>query len=62
MSHIEEITSYVVDSLGLLRLIGWLGQRYDLPVGDLDLTPAMFRSVRDIDAFVGSALARGPVL
>jgi acyl carrier protein len=52
----------VVHSLGLLRLIGWLGERYDLPVDDLDLAPEQFCSVRAIDAFVESALVKGPAL
>ncbi|SES42907.1 phosphopantetheine-binding protein [Actinokineospora terrae] len=52
----------VVDSLGLLRLIGWLGERYDLPVDDIDLAPEQFRSVRAVDAFVESALVKGPAL
>ncbi|GLZ43080.1 acyl carrier protein [Actinokineospora sp. NBRC 105648] len=51
----------VVDSLGLLRLIAWLGERYDLPVDDLDLAPQDFRSVHAIDGFVASALVKGPM-
>ncbi|GAA3010616.1 acyl carrier protein [Actinokineospora diospyrosa] len=50
----------VVDSLDLLRLIGWLGERFDLPVEDFDLAPEQFRSIRAIDAFVESALVKGP--
>ncbi|WP_018680900.1 phosphopantetheine-binding protein [Actinokineospora enzanensis] len=53
------LDSGVVDSLGLLRLIAWLGERHDLPVDELDLDPAEFRSVRAIDAFVESALLKG---
>ncbi|CRK58859.1 hypothetical protein [Alloactinosynnema sp. L-07] len=44
----------VVDSLGLLRLIAWVGLRYDIPVEEVDLTPDNFRSVDAIDDFVGS--------
>ena len=33
----------VIDSLGLLRLIAWLAERFDLPVDDLELDPDSFR-------------------
>ncbi|WP_436500848.1 phosphopantetheine-binding protein [Actinokineospora sp. HUAS TT18] len=42
----------VVDSLGLLRLIAWIGERYDIPVDEVDLSPNDFRSVEAVDAFV----------
>ena len=45
----------VVDSLGLLRLIAWIGDRYRLPVADMDLTPDDFRSVNAIQRFVDDA-------
>ena len=45
----------VVDSLGLLQLIEWVGDRYDLPVADMDLTPDNFRSVNAIHEFVTGA-------
>lgn len=45
----------VVNSLGLLRLIAWVGDRYDIPVAEIDLSPADFRSVNAIDDFIRSA-------
>lgn len=45
----------VVDSLRLLQLIDWVGDRYDLPVADLDLAPSDFRSVNAIRDFVAAA-------
>ncbi|MEO6083283.1 MAG: acyl carrier protein [Umezawaea sp.] len=45
----------VVNSLGLLRLIAWVGERYDIPVDEIDLSPADFRSVNAIDDFIRSA-------
>lgn len=45
----------VVDSLGLLQLIEWVGTRYDLPVADMDLSPANFQSVNAIRDFVLTA-------
>ena len=45
----------VVDSLRLLQLIDWVGDRYDLPVADLDVAPSDFRSVNAIRDFVAAA-------
>jgi acyl carrier protein len=45
----------VVDSLGLLQLIEWVGDRFDLPVADMDLAPVNFQSVNAIRDFVLSA-------
>jgi len=42
----------VVDSLGLLRLIAWLGDRYSIPVDDIDIEPDDFRTVDAMAAFV----------
>jgi acyl carrier protein len=42
----------VVDSLGLLQLIGWVGDRFDLPVTEIDLSPADFRSAQAIQDFL----------
>jgi len=42
----------VVDSLALLRLISWVGDRFEIPIDDIDLTPDHFRSVSAIDDFI----------
>ncbi|MFE1798871.1 MULTISPECIES: phosphopantetheine-binding protein [unclassified Streptomyces] len=42
----------VVNSLQLLELIGWLRERYRLPVEDLDLSLQSFRSVAAIQNFI----------
>lgn len=42
----------IVDSLGLLRLIAWVGERYHIPVEDQDISPVQFSSVASITAFV----------
>ncbi|MFH8469475.1 phosphopantetheine-binding protein [Streptomyces sp. NPDC017991] len=42
----------VLNSLQLLELIGWLRERYRLPVEDLDLSLQSFRSVAAIQDFV----------
>ena len=48
----------VIDSLGLLKLIAWVEQRFDLLVHDTDLNPDNFRSVQAIDKFVEAAGAQ----
>lgn len=45
----------VVDSLGLLKVIAWLEDRFELAVDDLELDPDSFRTVAAIDAFVARA-------
>lgn len=42
----------VIDSLGLLKLIAWVDDTFQLAVDDTDLDPDNFRSVAAIDAFV----------
>ncbi|MEV8532232.1 acyl carrier protein [Streptomyces sp. NPDC051211] len=45
----------VVDSLGLLTLVGWLENTYKLDIDSLDILPENFRSVAAIDAFLTQA-------
>ncbi|MFD7029050.1 phosphopantetheine-binding protein [Streptomyces sp. NPDC059917] len=47
----------VIDSLGVLKLIAWVEDRFELAVGDADLDPNNFRSVEAIDHFVADARA-----
>ncbi|GHA26917.1 hypothetical protein GCM10010372_28420 [Streptomyces tauricus] len=42
----------VLNSLQLLELIGWLRERYRLPIEDLDLSLQSFRSVAAIQDFI----------
>ncbi|TCO52828.1 phosphopantetheine-binding protein [Actinocrispum wychmicini] len=42
----------VIDSLGLLKLIAWVEDHFQLAVHDTDLDPNNFRSVGAIDKFV----------
>lgn len=46
------INTGVVDSLGLLRLIAWVGERCGIPVAEIDLEPNDFRSIQAIDEFI----------
>ena len=42
----------LIDSLGVLKLIAWIEERFDLAVGDDDLDPDNFRSITAIDTFI----------
>ncbi|MFF4402310.1 acyl carrier protein [Streptomyces sp. NPDC001480] len=42
----------VISSLDLLRLIEWLGDRFDIPFADLEISPDDFRSVAAIEKVV----------
>lgn len=48
------LTNGVVDSLGLLKLIAWIEDRFGIEIGDTHLDPDNFRSVTAIDTFVNS--------
>ncbi|MET9919187.1 phosphopantetheine-binding protein [Streptomyces sp. NPDC059605] len=45
----------VIDSLGVLKLIAWVEDHFELAVGDADLDPNNFRSVAAIDAFIADS-------
>jgi acyl carrier protein len=46
------LTSGIVDSHGVMELVGFLEQRYGISVDDSDLTPENFDNVASIEAFV----------
>lgn len=50
----------VIDSLGVLKLIAWVEDRFHLEIGDNDLDPNNFRSVDAIDTFITEARAAAP--
>lgn len=52
------LTRGVIDSLGLLKLIAWIEDRFGVTIGDTDLDPDNFRSVAAVDSFVAAATAR----
>jgi acyl carrier protein len=47
------LTKGIVDSHGVMELVGFLEQRYGISVDDADLTPENFENVSCIEAFVG---------
>ena len=42
----------IIDSHGVMELVGFLEERYGISVGDDDLSPENFESVASIEAFV----------
>ena len=42
----------IIDSHGVMELVGFLEERFKITVGDEDLSPENFESVASIDAFV----------
>jgi acyl carrier protein len=45
----------VIDSLGLLKVIAWLEDRFDVVVDDIEIEPDNFRTVAAMNAFVQNA-------
>ena len=43
----------IVDSLGVTQLVTYLEERFGIRVTDEELTPANFRSIAAIEAFIG---------
>ena len=51
-SDFDLLTGGVVDSLGLLKVVAWLEDEFDIGVDDSELGPDSFRTVAAIKAFV----------
>ncbi|PRY35766.1 acyl carrier protein [Umezawaea tangerina] len=51
-SDLDLLDNGVVDSLGLLRLIAWVGDKYDIPVDEMNISPLQFSSVDSIQGFI----------
>lgn len=49
------LTGGVVDSLGLLKVVAWLEDEFDIAVDDSELGPESFRTVAAIREFVDKA-------
>jgi acyl carrier protein len=45
----------VIDSLGLLKVIAWLEDRFDVAVDDIEIEPDNFRTIAAMNAFVQNA-------
>lgn len=44
----------VVDSLSLLALVEWIQSSFDVPVTDVEISPADFRTIDAIADFIGT--------
>ncbi|HUA47252.1 MAG TPA: phosphopantetheine-binding protein [Solirubrobacteraceae bacterium] len=49
------LTGGVVDSLGLLKVVAWLEDEFDIGVDDSELGPDSFRTVAAIKEYVDQA-------
>ncbi|MFD8819800.1 acyl carrier protein [Streptomyces sp. NPDC059627] len=64
MSPAELDTDYdllvngVIDSLGLLKVIAWIEDRYGIDTDTVELRPESFHTVAAIDAFITHASSR----
>ncbi|MBD0675718.1 phosphopantetheine-binding protein [Kitasatospora sp. NPDC091335] len=54
-SDYDLVDGGVIDSLGLLKTIAWLEDRFDVRVEEFDLDPDSFRSVGSISRFIDQA-------
>ena len=53
IDHSENLLSKgIVDSHGVMELVGFLEERYGITVADEDLSPENFESVSSIETFV----------
>jgi D-alanine--poly(phosphoribitol) ligase subunit 2 len=51
------LTGGVVDSLGLLKVVAWLEDEFDISVDESELGPESFRTVNAIKEYVDQARA-----
>lgn len=48
----DMLSDGIIDSLGVLKLIAWIEERFTLTVSDTELDPDNFRSIEAIDTFI----------
>jgi acyl carrier protein len=51
------LESGIIDSLGVLDVVGFIEAEFKITVDDEDLTPENFQNIRQISAFVEKVLA-----
>jgi acyl carrier protein len=56
-SNFDLLTGGVVDSLGLLKVVAWLEEEFDVAVDESELGPDSFRTVAAIKEYVDQAPA-----
>lgn len=60
-TDLDLLKAGIIDSLGLLKLIAWIEDRFEVAVEDTALDPDNFRSVDAIETFVATAPRQQPV-
>jgi acyl carrier protein len=51
-SEYDLLANGVIDSLGLLKLLDWLEERFQIPINHVEIAPDNFRSVSAICEFI----------
>lgn len=51
------IASGLIDSLGLVRLLAWCGDTFDLPMDEIDIDPLALRTIDAVTDLVESSRA-----
>ena len=46
------LSTGIIDSLSLVRLVVWIEEEYNIPMGDIEIAPEDFRSVEKVNAFI----------
>jgi acyl carrier protein len=57
-ANFDLLTGGVVDSLGLLKIVAWLEEEFDIGVDESELGPESFRTVAAIAEFVEQEQAK----
>ncbi|MGH2706710.1 MAG: phosphopantetheine-binding protein [Actinomycetota bacterium] len=57
-SDYDLLANGVIDSLGLLKMIAWIEDRFQLAVDDLDLAPERFSTVDEIRLLIADAMSQ----
>ncbi|WP_410655357.1 phosphopantetheine-binding protein [Amycolatopsis sp. lyj-112] len=47
------VANGVIDSLGLLRVVSWIGTTFGIPMEDVEIVEQDFTTIASIDNFVG---------
>jgi acyl carrier protein len=55
LGYDDDLDAGIIDSLGVLQVIAWLEDEFDLVLDDAEIGPESFRSVTAIDRFVERA-------
>lgn len=58
-TELDLMSTGVVDSLGMLKLIAWIESEFDIAIADIDLDPENFRTVDAMAEFVDRSTRSG---